>query len=173
MISIEINEVIYNQALKHMQGFKVEQLGFFLAEYVAADRLFKVSEWLPISSAELEYQGAYHISLSDDKRAKIIKWASDNSSSIIEIHSHIGASAASFSASDMFGFSEWVPHIFWRLQSKPYAAIVISKNSFDSLAWIDSPTRPEQVESIKTGGGRVLVASELSIIGTSSNVNES
>ena len=101
-----------------------------------------------MKSNEYEYKSRYHIELKDGIRPKIIKMAADSDTSIIEIHSHPFAEQARFSYSDFSGFKEFVPHLFWRLKNKPYAAIVFSKNDFDSLAWMETPNIPEQTTEL-------------------------
>jgi hypothetical protein len=39
-----------------------------------------------------------------------------------------------------------VPHLWWRLKARPYAAIVVGGEAFDGFAWIDSADEPEQIE---------------------------
>lgn len=80
----------------------------------------------------------FYLELTDQTRAKIIKHAHDRGLSLVEIHSHPRQQTAEFSWSDLSGFREFVPHVRWRLPGRPYAAIVFTTTSFDSLAWIDS-----------------------------------
>ena len=63
-----------------------------------------------------------------------------------------------FSPSDLWGFQAWVPHLFWRLRGRPYAALVTAGDTFDALAWVDSAEQPEQVDQIELDDGSVLVA---------------
>jgi hypothetical protein len=45
---------------------------------------------------------------------------------------------------DFEGFTEFVPHVRWRLRGRPYAAIVVADTTFDALAWIE-PEDPKPV----------------------------
>jgi hypothetical protein len=63
------------------------------------------------------------------------------------VHSHVDG-IASFSASDVWGFHEWVPHVRWRLRGRSYAAIVTAGDTFDALAWIEREG-PEQVARLE------------------------
>lgn len=70
---------------------------------------------------------------------------------LVEAHSHGPRGVPTFSGSDWTGFSEWVPHVRWRLRGAPYAAIVVAAaGTLDAIAWIDD--EPEQVETIATTG---------------------
>jgi hypothetical protein len=83
----------------------------------------------------------------------MIQWATREQLSLVEIHSHGGQYTAAFSASDRWGFDEWVPHLWWRLQRTPYAALVVSDDgTFDGWAWIDDPRSPQQIDELVVEG---------------------
>jgi len=88
------------------------------------------------------HKSQYFLELTDETRAGVIKRAHDLSASVIEIHSHPSQLKAAFSESDIRGFHEFVPHMLWRLKKRPYAAVVVARNSFDSLAWFESVDAP-------------------------------
>ena len=77
----------------------------------------------------------YYLELTSETRAAIIKRAHDLGAFVIELHSHPCQVEAEFSWSDMSGFQQFVPHIRWRLKERPYAALVFTATSFDSLVW--------------------------------------
>lgn len=81
------------------------------------------------------HRSLYSLELSDETRARIIKRAHDLKASLVELHSHPFPLPAQFSASDHAGFLEVVPHVRWRLNGRPYLAIVVAPNSFDALVW--------------------------------------
>jgi hypothetical protein len=139
----------------------VEGAGFFLAEYQERGRVFKLEEWRVVPSSGFESRSRYHLVLADDVRAAMIKWAWDSGACLVEAHSHhTDDGPACFSPSDMYGLREWVPHLWWRLRARPYAAIVIDGETFDSLAWIDAADRPEQVTSLEVEGLESIRATE-------------
>jgi hypothetical protein len=112
-----------------------------------------------VAPTGFEAQSAVHVSLRDETRAAITKWAWDAGRSLVEAHSHGDAGSAEFSASDLCGFAEWVPHLWWRLRGRPYAAIVTAGETFDALAWIVAPQQPEQVRAVDiTGRGRLIAS---------------
>ena len=80
---------------------------------------------------------------------------SDPTARLIEMHSHPRATVAEFSGSDRSGFAEFVPHVWWRLKKKPYAAIVVGPSSFDSLSWVSGPQRPDGVLDLQVGTERL------------------
>jgi hypothetical protein len=148
---------LYDEVRGHLSG-RVEQVGFFLAEFDAAARTFVLREWRAIPAEGFEYQSAYHVTLTDEMKTEVIRWAWDARACLVEAHSHGDFGRAKFSHSDLWGFRDWVPHLFWRLRGRPYAALVTTGDSFDALAWVEGAGRPEQVVRIELDDGSVLVA---------------
>jgi hypothetical protein len=145
MTSIVATAALYDRAQQHLRG-TVEQVGFFLADLGEEERAFVLREWRPVPPEAFEFQGAYHVTLRDDVRPEIIRWAWDRDACLVEIHSHLDG-VASFSSSDLFGLEGWVPHVRWRLEGRPYAAIVNAGETFDALAWLDGAM--SQVEQLQ------------------------
>jgi hypothetical protein len=130
---------------------KPEQVGFFLAEYESNTEAFVLKAWHPVLEGGYELQTPVHVALKDEARAEIIQWAWREQLSLVEIHSHGGYDPAEFSGSDRYGFDEWVPHLWWRLQGQPYAALVLSDGTFDGWAWIGDPRAPRQIDELVIG----------------------
>ena len=87
---------------------------------------------------------APYISLTDDGLARVIIMAWDKEAALVDLPSHVSdLQPAHFSPSDIYGFSDWVPHIWWRLKGKPILAMVVSPFSFDALVWRVPPDQPE------------------------------
>lgn len=98
--------------------------------------VLQTEEIYRVPPQELDYQSKYHVSLTDDGLASIIKRAWDLEAIPVEAHSHRSEEfEAGFSASDFVGFEETVPHVRWRLQGAPYVALVFSPGGFDGLVW--------------------------------------
>jgi hypothetical protein len=142
---------LYHAAREHLRGH-TEQVGFFLANFDAEASAFVLREWRPMPPEAFEYQSAYHVTLRDEMRPEIIRWAWAADACLVEVHSHGDEGIAWFSPSDLFGFDEWVPHVRWRLGGRPYAAIVTAGDSFDALAWLDDGKEPVQVTTLKVDG---------------------
>lgn len=163
MAAIAISRALYDDLRLHLRGH-VEQVGFFLADFDAETKTFVLREWRAIPPEGFEYQGAYHITLTDEMKTEVIQWAWDADACLVEAHSHKNSGPAKFSPSDFWGFRDWVPHLFWRLRRRPYAALVIAGESFDALAWIDSADEPEQAEHIELDDGTVFRATARTLI---------
>ena len=152
---------LHRDARQHLAS-RVEAVGFFLADYRAESRQFRLRRWRPVPTAGFESRSDHHLVLADDFRAEIIKWAWDSGSSLVEAHSH-DFGMALFSPSDMSGLREWVPHLWWRLRGRPYGAVVVDGDTFDGLAWVASADRPEHVVGIELDGGGFLPATGLTL----------
>jgi len=155
-VLIEIPDINYRAVEDHLLGrqSKLEQAAFVFAHARATQDLitFQYVDWWLIQPGQFAIQQEYHLELDDGTRAKVIKKAHDLGCSLIEFHSHPDAEYAAFSPSDFWGLSQFVPHVWWRLAHRPYAAVVVSPSSLDGLAWIESPERPELLEQVETGG---------------------
>jgi hypothetical protein len=145
---IAASGALYRTAREHLRGH-IEQVGFFLADFEAERSVFLLREWRPMPPEAFEFQSAYHVTLRDEMRPEIIKWAWDANACLVEVHSHGDEGIACFSPSDLYGFDEWVPHVRWRLRGRPYGAIVTAGDSFDALAWLDNEKAPVQVAALE------------------------
>lgn len=141
----------------HLMRSEGEQAAFLLAEHRAGHlHQLRLAEMWAVPDEEFEYRGRYHLSLSDGVRPKVIKWAWDRGACLVEAHSHLDGMVA-FSPSDMAGLAEFVPHVWWRLGGRPYAALVFAAGGFDALAWIEDPHQPARVRGLLLDGTRRMV----------------
>lgn len=163
MTDLVIDDRAFAHLRRHLRS-RVEQAAFLLADYEDDGRAFHVRNVRFVDARQFDIQTAYHISLADETRAELIRWAWSEHASLVEIHSHTGDYPAAFSATDLSGFAEWVPHVWWRLAGRPYVAVVTAGASFDGLAWIDDPREPERLNHITLSGGRTLEATGLTLI---------
>jgi len=130
----------------HLRGAP-ERVAFAVAAAGAPGHVV-VSDVLLVDDAFLE-PGPWCVQLTDEAQQQILMWATANSGWVIEMHSHIGplGDPACFSPTDIEALATWVPHIRWRLQARPYMAIVVGPKTIDGVAWTG---KPGEVESIKT-----------------------
>lgn len=129
-----------------------EEAGFlFVRPTAMARHSYEVIDWYAVPVEGFAFSSAYHFELTDETRARVIKHAHDLQASLVEIHSHICEGPAAFSPSDLIGFSEFVPHVWWRLKGRPYFALVASIGGIDGLCWIDGPQAPERLGAIRVG----------------------
>ena len=132
------------------ERFVVEQAAFLYAKPAVEEDAasFRFVAWDPIPPEGFAVQSRHYLELSDETKAAAIKRAHDLAASLVEVHSHVTAALATFSASDLAGFEEFVPHVWWRLKGRPYLAMVVSKSSFDAFAWVSGPEAPSRLTGI-------------------------
>ena len=138
----------------HLKRRGTEQVVFLFLS-IRPDGL-SVSDIYPVPPAELVFESRFHAEVSEGAQARIIKAASDRGLLLGEIHSHPACRRdACFSPSDLAGFEDFVPHIFWRLRATRYVAIVYSETDFDALAWVDDAQRPVPFGALVVDGKEV------------------
>lgn len=138
------------------EGATHESAAFIFAEYedVNQSLILKAQDFFLVGPDGFRAQYDDFIELSDETRVSIIKKAHQTNTALIELHSHPFNSpwAAAFSLADVCGFEETVPHMWWRLPKRPYAAIVVSPCGFDSLVWLKDPHLPECLTALRVDG---------------------
>jgi hypothetical protein len=139
-------------------GNQVEQaaFGFARSERRANGLLLRLEAWLPIARDGFDAQSEAYLELRDGMSGMVIKRAHDMGACLIEFHCHMGPWPAMFSPSDVAGFEEFVPHAWWRLKGRPYAAVVMTAEAFDGLAWIEAADVPVGLETIQTPSRRLV-----------------
>lgn len=159
-VTVNLSSKIYRDILKDLFPRKVkhEKVSFIFASVSKTGQSldFHLMQWYSVMPSEYEFQSAWHVELKDEIRPKIIKKAFDLDAAIVEIHSHPYSSPAMFSGSDLEGLQEFVPHVWWRLKAKPYAALVFSTSDFDGLAWVDTPRCPQPLTELVVSGRSLL-----------------
>ncbi len=151
MIQITAETTLWEAARTHLDA-RAENVAFFLADWSRPEGQCTIRAWRAVDDAgPAAADGHLHVSLPDETLAMIIQWACAEDACLIEAHSHGRWSPAAFSGYDLRNLEEWVPHLRWRLQRRPYAAIVTSHRDLDALAWIDDPRAAEQVDGITAG----------------------
>jgi len=162
---IHIPLKIYRVVLAHLLPSRLrnEEAGFMYVRPTSGKdgNSFEFVDWDLIPPHGFLVRSRYNFELTDESRARVIKRAHDLGASLVEMHSHSGSFPAAFSHSDLIGFAEFVPHVWWRLQGKPYFAVVVARKSFDGLAWLVGPDTPQRLDGIVVGEN-IFVPTKLS-----------
>lgn len=146
------------QALKSHLTYRhqaVEEAAFAFMQISAETELdveLSCIELRLLTGEDLSFQSAFHIEVSESTQAEVIKHAHDLKASLVEAHSHVEDDGPGFSRSDFAGFSEFVPHVFFRLKGRPYAAVVMSNSGFDALGWWKNPATPSTEIRVEVEG---------------------
>lgn len=151
---LELPRTVHEELQRHLlrKPHDTEEAAFVFAKHSGVDNRFTHVESFPVPPEGFVVQLPYHFELTDETRARVIKRAHDLGSSVIELHSHTGPWPAQFSPSDWSGFEEVVPHVWWRLKNRPYAAVVVTKTGFDAFAWLADPNTPARLGGISVDG---------------------
>lgn len=149
-ITLHIPAQIAHRLERHLSEGPDEQLAFMLAAW-DGDRA-AVTDLHLVANAAFDIQTPWHLSLSDEERATVIKWAHERDAALVEAHVHRQGDPAEFSASDRKGLGSFVPHVWWRLRHRPYLALVFAETTVDGLAWRIDPTTPEAVGALCVEG---------------------
>lgn len=155
---IDLTKAQHTEIWKHLlpEGTSYESAAFIFAEFrvLTGSMVLTAQDFLLVGQDGFKAQYDDFIELSDETRVSIIKKAHTTNTAIIELHSHPFNTpwAAAFSLADMRGFEETVPHMWWRLPSRPYAAIVVAPCGFDSLVWLNGPYTPECLTALRVDG---------------------
>lgn len=154
-VILEVPEITYRALLEHLLPMRCrnEQAAFMYTKVDSCngDVFLRFLDWEAMSTEDLLSGSEYYLELADTARARIIKRAHDLKASIVEWHSHPWHCRAAFSMTDLSGFREFVPHVWWRTKGRPYAAVVVALNDFDALAWTEDPRRPRRVDALHVG----------------------
>lgn len=151
---LKITDRLKSELWEHLIGNEPESENaaflFVNEEILGKEIIYNVIDWYPVPEHGFFFKSDYHIELSDETIAKSIKKSHDLKTCLVEVHSHLGQKNVRFSASDFWGFKEFVPHVLWRLKDRPYLAVVIStEGGFDGLVW-KSANEPVQLDNILT-----------------------
>jgi hypothetical protein len=176
VVKLEIPQKAYKHLLNHLNPHKdnFEQAAFLFCDVTvsAESTVFVFKDMYAATSDDFEIQSAYHIELKDEVKSKIIRQAHNLGASIVEVHSHVDQRSAKFSCSDWSGFSEFVPHVMWRLKGKPYMSLVYAPSGFDALVWIGDSKVPVALTDI-TVDRRTFTPTNNSIVDFNNKKHES
>lgn len=160
-----MREEIWKHLLPDDHQAEEAAFAFTKAERTGGIVTLTCCDWLGIAPSGFRYRSDIYLELKDETRAAVIKRAHDLKAGLIELHSHTGSWPASFSPSDLFGLREFVPHLFWRLERRPYAAVVATASGFDGLAWVDDAKHALPLDCIVTEKARFLPTGNTLAIG--------
>jgi len=155
MTTLAIDPGIYSQLRGALRWNGVEQVAFLFTDPPARPDELLVRDIYRVPPEGFDFQSDLHVSLTDQTRAHVIKHAWDLGGALIETHSHKHGPPG-FSPSDLFGFSDWVPHVRWRLRGRTYIALVFVAGAFDALLWEGASGAPSPLQALILDGQPLL-----------------
>jgi hypothetical protein len=155
--SIVIPSAIAESLRRHLFQNDLEQGAFLFARAgQSADGLSLVVEdsyLVPTSGWEVQME--VYLQMKDSERAKIMQLARTKDLCAIDCHSHPHAEGdVWFSPSDIAGITEFADYAKWKLDGRPFAAIVCGETSVDAVVWIPDIAWPTTARDIRIEGAR-------------------
>lgn len=167
-ISLALPTGMWSRLRQHLlpEGVHDEQAAFLFASAVPnrGELRFEATDAYMLGVGDFDVQHPEYLEITDDCKTRLIKHAHEHSVSLIELHSHPGPWPAAFSAYDLHGLSETVPHVMWRLKGRPYAAIVVARSGFDAMVWPSKEAAPLPLAAIDADG-MTLRPTNLTLLG--------
>ena len=118
--------------------------GAFLFASPAANGELDVVDVAVLKTADFVMQSAGYVELHDDALQEMIVRAHRTDTALVEAHSHplVEGPRVRFSSFDCEGLADIGPQMSWRLPGRPYIALVLGRDAFDSLYWEGRERRP-------------------------------
>jgi homogentisate 1,2-dioxygenase len=140
---------------RHLFQNELEQGAFLFAHVTATagDISLEAKDIYLIPPDGWQVQLEVYLEMKDTERAKIMKIARDADFAVIDCHSHPGSGDdVWFSPSDQAGISDFALYVKWKLDGKPYAAMVWGESSLDAVAWHSNFAEVQQVDEVRIVG---------------------
>lgn len=151
-LSQDLGGRLWSHLLPPNSGREQAAFLFCRADQISDGLLFEPLDYMFLGGADFAAQYNDYLELTDEARIGLIKHAHRLGACLAEFHSHPGPWPAAFSLSDRRGLRETVPHMRWRLQARPYLAVVVSPSGFDALVWARDARVPAPLTGIDVAG---------------------
>ena len=110
----------------------------------------QVSDLYLVPADGWQVQLDVYLEMKDSERARIMAIARKNQYAVIDCHSHPGSDGAvAFSPSDCTGIADFAQYAKWKLDGKPFAAIVWGEESVDAVIWYEEFLNGQPVNEVK------------------------
>jgi len=155
MVEIIVKESDWNQVKNHLLKDSCEHLAFLQTKtYTVDDDLVYLVQGVTLVSDKDFRPEGWSMQLSLEGILEITNSVRKKKMGLIEAHSHpLSSDDVGFSITDVEGFKEFVPYVLESLHNKPYAALVLGKNSVDGLSW--KSNHGERVDKITIPGNNL------------------
>jgi hypothetical protein len=150
---ILIPAVILHALRTHLFQNELEQAAFLFADVQTTTEYltFKATEIYFVPPQGWEVQLDVYLQMQESERAKILKMARDKNLALIDCHSHPRSyEDVWFSPSDVSGITDFAAYVKWKLNNKPFAAMVWAETSLDAVSWDGNFAAANAVEIVST-----------------------
>jgi hypothetical protein len=139
----------------HLFQNELEQGAFLFAETKSAGAGVELSvcDYYLVPARGWDVQMEIYLEMKDSERAKIMELAREENLCAIDCHSHPKAGEdVWFSPSDIAGISDFAQYAKWKLDGKPFAAMVWGEQSIDAVFWQKDFATAERVARVDIVG---------------------
>jgi hypothetical protein len=154
---VSIPDAICQQLRADLFQNRLEQGAFLFAQECRSDDGIDLTavEYYLVPRDGWDVQHEYRLVLSDEERASVLKRARDGGYALVDCHSHPhSVHEVEFSPSDVDGISEFAQYVRWKLDQRPYAALVWGRRSVDAVGWHSGFEAPSQIATVRVTGPR-------------------
>jgi len=140
MMIIATPYTTWREAEDFLLGESREKFGFFLCGVTDTrdGPRFCVQEFLPVKDRHLDSGAQMERQIGLDFLLDVINRAKEDGLAIVEVHTHpLTDERVTFSAVDDREMPEFVSYAMDSLDGRPYAAVVLGRNSLDARYWED------------------------------------
>jgi hypothetical protein len=156
--TVKISGELAAQLRAHFFQNDLEQAAFLFARAKsnASDLVIDVFDAYLVPPEGWIIQHEVYLELKDEERAKVMAQARKLGAAIVDCHSHPGSGAdVWFSPSDRAGISDFAQYAKWKLDGRPFTALVFGEKSVDAVMWDEKFTSAHQVSVIDFGDRRM------------------
>jgi hypothetical protein len=147
-LDLNIPDRIFERMTKHLFQGRLEQ-GAFLFAKPEEDHLLVENAYL-IPADAWAVQLDVYLEMKDSARARVMNEARRGGWAVVDCHSHPGAGDdVWFSPSDIAGIAAFAQYAKWKLDGKPYVAMVWGEQSLDAVVWSGSFTKAEPIRRVR------------------------
>jgi hypothetical protein len=153
---IHLSEGLHSVLKMHLFQNDLEQAAFLFCQYEETEDsiIMRPVEIYTVPAQAWDVQLDIYLQMSDAERGKILKMARDKRLALIDCHSHPHSNSdVWFSPSDVAGITEFAAYVKWKLNGKPFAAIVWGEQSMDSVMWSGDFAVASALDGLRVVGG--------------------
>lgn len=153
--TIVISSGIASTLRQHFFHNEFEQGAFLFADAKreAGGLQLVVADFYLVPARGWEVQMQVYLQMKDSERARIMKLAREKNLCAIDCHSHPGAREdVWFSPSDVAGITDFAHYAKWKLDGRPFAAMVWGEESVDAVLWQEDFADAQRISWVKVAG---------------------
>ncbi len=153
-----LSQTQYKKLKRHLFNDDSEQGAFLFARRKQKrDMLdFVIDEIYFVPTDRWRFRNAGYLELEEKEKVKIMLKAREIGADVLECHSHVSSTKASFSFFDLEEMQKFIQYVWWKLPEKIYGALVWSRKDVNGVIWLPKQYEPITIESVEVQGHRIF-----------------